>query len=97
MERKLKVIQYGVGKMSLYTMRYMIEKGIEIVGAVDVNPAVIGKDIGEILGKGNLGVIVVSADKAEEMMKKINEAYDTLNDERNKTRYMCNNHKKLNC
>ena len=69
MEQKIKAVQYGVGKMSLYTMRYMIEKGIEIVGAVDVNPAVIGKDIGEILGKGNLGVIVVSADKAEEMMK----------------------------
>ena len=69
MEQKIKAVQYGVGKMSLYTMRYMIEKGIEIVGAVDLNPAVIGKDIGEILGKGNLGVIVVSADKAEEMMK----------------------------
>ena len=69
MEQKIKAVQYGVGKMSLYTMRYMIEKGIEIVGAVDLNPTVIGKDIGEILGKGNLGVIVVSADKAEEMMK----------------------------
>ena len=69
MEQKIKAVQYGVGKMSLYTMRYMLEKGIEIVGAVDVNPAVIGKDIGEILGKEKLGIVVTSAENAEKMMQ----------------------------
>ena len=69
MDRKVKVVQYGVGKMSLYTMRYVYEKGGEIVGAVDVNPNVIGKDIGEILGTDNKNVKVVSADNAEEMLK----------------------------
>ena len=69
MERKIKAIQYGVGKMSIYTMRYMIEKGVEIVGAIDVNPQVIGKDIGEIIGKGKLGVVVTDAKDAKQMMQ----------------------------
>ena len=64
MERKVRAVQYGVGKMSLYTMRYVYEKGGEIVGAVDVNPNVIGKDIGEILGTENKGVTVVSSENA---------------------------------
>ena len=67
MERKVRVVQYGVGKMSLYTMRYVYEKGGEIVGAVDVNPNVIGKDIGELLGTENKGVVVTSAENAKEI------------------------------
>ncbi|MBO6233506.1 MAG: dihydrodipicolinate reductase [Clostridia bacterium] len=69
MSNKIKVVQYGTGKMSIYTMRYVYEKGGEIVGAVDVNPNVIGKDIGEIIGTNNKGVKVVSSTDAEEMLK----------------------------
>ena len=69
MERKVKVVQYGVGKMSLYTMRYVYEKGGEIVGAIDINPKVIGKDIGEILRTENKGVKVVSAEDARKVLE----------------------------
>lgn len=69
MDRKVKVVQYGTGKMAVYTMRYVLEKGGEIVGAIDVNPDVIGKDIGEIMGTEKMGITVTAADQAEEMMK----------------------------
>lgn len=69
MERKLKVFQYGTGKMSVYTMRYVYEKGAEIVGAVDVNPAVIGRNIGEIMGLENKGVFVKDAKDARNVLQ----------------------------
>ena len=69
MKRKIKVVQYGVGKMSLYTMRYVLEKGCELVGAVDINPELIGKSVSELLGNEAEGVRIVGVNEAEEMLK----------------------------
>ena len=71
MERKLKAVQYGTGKMSVYTMRYMLEKGVEIVGAIDVNPDIVGKDIGEIMEKEKMGIKVTDAKNARSLLEEI--------------------------
>ena len=54
----IKVLQIGCGKMSKYSMRYVYEKGAEIVGAFDISEHVIGKDIGTLMETENKGVKV---------------------------------------
>lgn len=91
MDRKIKVVQFGTGKMAVYTMRYAMEHGCEIVGAIDINPNVIGKDIGEVIGGSNYGVKVTALDNAKDMlelvkpdiaivttMSLLNDVYDAL-------------------
>lgn len=69
---KIRVVQYGCGKMSVYTMRYAIENEMEIVGAIDINPDVIGKDIATIIGNDEpYGVTVSSVENAENLLKEL--------------------------
>ena len=65
---KITMVQYGCGKMSAYTMRYAMEKGIEIIGAFDISKNVIGKDIADICGGKKTGIIVQDAKNFDKFM-----------------------------
>ena len=67
----IKFIQYGCGKMSKYTMRYAMERGYELVGAVDVNPDIIGKDVSCVLGGKDIGVTITAGDDARSMIESV--------------------------
>jgi 4-hydroxy-tetrahydrodipicolinate reductase len=45
----------------------LTKKGIKIVGAIDINPAIVGKDLGEVLGQDKIGVIV--SDDVDKVLK----------------------------
>lgn len=51
MRKKIRVVQYGVGPIGASIARLMRTKhALEIVGAIDADPAKIGKDLGEVAG-----------------------------------------------
>lgn len=64
-----KVVQYGCGKMSVYTMRYVIEKGGKIIGAFDVDKSKEGMDISALMGGEKTGVTIQSTENFEKFLK----------------------------
>lgn len=57
MSKEIRAVIFGVGSTGSLAVKYMVESGVTIVGAVGhVNN--IGKDIGELAGIGDIGVIL---------------------------------------
>ena len=63
---KIKVVQYGCGKMSKYTLRYLYENGAQIVGAIGRGES-LGQDVGDWAGLGVKTGIIVS-DNADKVL-----------------------------
>jgi 4-hydroxy-tetrahydrodipicolinate reductase len=68
----IRVIQYGLGPIGCATARLVDERdNLELVGAVDIDPAKIGRDVGQLIGldknlgieaKGRLAEVAADAD-----------------------------------
>ena len=57
----IRVLCYGLGPIGLGIARLAAARpGIEIIGAVDVDPAKVGRDLGELLGVAPLGVTITN-------------------------------------
>jgi 4-hydroxy-tetrahydrodipicolinate reductase len=62
MAKKIKVVQMGLGPIGNKVTVFLADKaGVEIVGAIDADPAKVGQDIGMLAGLPAHGV-KVSAD-----------------------------------
>jgi 4-hydroxy-tetrahydrodipicolinate reductase len=61
----IRAVVYGVGPIGQLIARVALEKGFDVVGAIDIDPQKVGKDLGEVLGLDKtLGIKVESdADK----------------------------------
>lgn len=73
MERRIRVAQYGAGRMSRWLMRYVMEHEGELVAAFCRNPSHIGRDVSEIIGNGYpfVGVTVQPAAQAESVLAQL--------------------------
>jgi len=59
MSNKIRVVQYGLGPIGRGIAQLVMEKeALALVGAIDIDPNLQGKDLGEVLGRGALGVRV---------------------------------------
>jgi hypothetical protein len=71
--KKIRVVQFGIGPIGASILRLMRQKhSLEIVGAIDKDPAKIGRDIGEVAGSTDAPWgLAVSANPASVLSKPV--------------------------
>ncbi|NLS76223.1 MAG: hypothetical protein GXY76_03085 [Chloroflexi bacterium] len=59
----IRVVQYGLGPIGSAVARHIAERpGLQLVGEVDIDPSKVGRDLGEVMGRGrSLGVKAAGA------------------------------------
>ncbi len=61
MSKKVRVVQMGLGPIGNKATQYLLERAnLEIVGAIDADPAKAGKDVAELAGLAPIGVKVTA-------------------------------------
>jgi len=66
----IRVLHYGLGPIGIGILRQVANrKGLKVVGGVDVDPAKVGKDLGEIAGLGRSLGVRVTDDPASALRK----------------------------
>jgi 2,4-diaminopentanoate dehydrogenase len=73
LKKKIRVLQYGVGPIGASIARLMRQKAaLEIVGAIDKDPAKAGRDLGEVAGATDAPWgVTVAADSAQLLAKPV--------------------------
>lgn len=77
---RLKVISFGVGVIGSLTAKFILqEKGgvMDLVGAYDIDPEKVGKDLGEVIGLGSSTGVKVSNDLESALAKDADVAIHT--------------------
>ena len=63
MQRKLKVVQFGCGPIGCSVVAYALQKpDIELIGAIDIDQSLVGRDMGEVAKVGSKLGVTISAD-----------------------------------
>ena len=71
MRKKIRVVQFGVGPIGASIIRLMREKAaLEIVGAIDRDPAKAGRDLGELIGANDAPWRIPVLPEASEVLAK---------------------------
>jgi 2,4-diaminopentanoate dehydrogenase len=68
-KKKIRAIQYGIGPIGASIAKLLREKAsVEICGAIDNDPAKVGRDLGEVVGASDAPWGVKISDNAEEVL-----------------------------
>ena len=69
--KDINVVQIGTGKMSRYTMRYLLDKGCNLVGAFDINESIIGKSVHDVFDEVNSNIIISNINELDTKLKEL--------------------------